>query len=131
MTGSGLFCHLIGINTVEELQRSFHKGKVVETFVHSELLKHIDYSATQPKLYHYRTNDKKEIDFIIERGDKIFVIEAKSSKTVKKEDFKHIINFQNKSNKNITGIVFYTGNMELPFGNTDQPRFAIPLNVFF
>jgi len=61
----------------------------------------------------------------------IFAIEAKSSKTANKEDFKHIIDFQNKSNKNITGIVFYTGNTVLPFGNTDQPRFAIPLNVFF
>jgi len=66
ITDSGLLCHPIGINTAEELQRLSHKGEVVETFVHSEPLKHIGYSATQPKLYHYRTNDKKEIDFIIE-----------------------------------------------------------------
>lgn len=131
MTDSGLFCHLIDINTVEELQRSSHKGDVVETFVYSELLKHISYSTTQPKLYHYRTNDKKEIDFILEKGNKIFAIEVKSSLTVKREDFKHIIDFQNRSSKNITGIVFYAGDRVLPFGNTDQPRFAIPLNVLF
>jgi len=36
-----------------------------------------------PKIYHYRTNDKKEIDFILEKGNKIIAIEVKTSQSIK------------------------------------------------
>lgn len=131
MTDSGLFCHLLDIHSADELTASIHKGDVVETFVYSELLKHIGYSHTQPHIYHYRTNDKKEIDFIIEKADKIFAIEVKSSQTIKKDTFKHIIDFQNKSSKKIVGIVFYAGDTILSFGDERYKRYALPLNLFF
>jgi hypothetical protein len=110
---------------------SSHKGDVIETFVYSELLKHISYSLVQAKIYHYRTNDKKEIDFIIEKADKIFAIEVKASQTITKDAFKHIADFQTKSSKEIVGIVFYGGENIVSFGNEAQPRFALPLNLFF
>ncbi len=131
MTDSGLFCHLLDIHSAHELTTSSHKGDVVETFVYSELLKHIGYSHTQPHIYHYRTNDKKEIDFILEKADKIFAIEVKSSQTIKKDAFKHIVDFQNKSSKNIVGIVFYAGDTILSFGDETYKRYALPLNIFF
>ncbi len=131
MTDSGLFAHLLDVHTAEELNNSTHKGDIVETFVFAELLKHISYSQIQPKLYHYRTNDKKEIDFIVEKVDKIFAIEVKSSQNVKKDAFKHIIDFQKKSSKEIVGIVFYAGESVLSFGDEEHQRFALPLSLFF
>jgi len=131
MTDSGIYCHLLGINNANELINSTHKGDVIETFVYSELLKHVGYSETLPKLYHYRTNDKKEIDFIVKKGDKILAIEVKSSQTIKIDAFKHIIDFQNKSSQNILGIVFYGGDDILSFGDAQQQRYALPLNLFF
>jgi len=131
MTDSGLFSHLLGISSVDELIHSTHKGDVVETFVYTELLKHIGYAQIQTKIYHYRTNDKKEIDFIVEKGDKIFAIEVKSSQSIKKDAFKHILDFQNKSNKEVVGIVFYGGTDILPFGDENHLRFAVPLGIFF
>jgi predicted AAA+ superfamily ATPase len=131
MTDSGLFAHLLGIHSAEELQSSQHKGDVIETFVFSELLKHISYSEVQPKLYHYRTNDKKEIDFIVEKQETIFAIEVKSSQTVKREMFKHIIDFQIKSNKKVVGIVLYTGENLFSFGDETYERYALPLSIFF
>jgi len=131
MTDSGLFCHLLGINSAEELINSSHKGDVVETFVYSELLKHISYSQKQPKIYHYRTNDKKEIDFILQKGDKLFAIEIKTSQSIKKDAFKHIIDFQNRSDNEIVGIVFYGGDDILPFGDEMHQRYALPLSLFF
>ncbi len=131
MTDSGLFCHLLGISSVDELLHSSHKGDVVETFVYAELLKHLGYSQTQAKIYHYRTNDKKEIDFILERGTKIFAVEVKSSQSIKKDAFKHIADFQRKTDKQVVGIVFYAGNDILPFGDENNPRFALPLSLFF
>ncbi|QSZ41614.1 DUF4143 domain-containing protein [Sulfurimonas aquatica] len=41
MTNSGVFSHLLDISSADELINSVHKGDAVETFVYSELLKHI------------------------------------------------------------------------------------------
>lgn len=131
MTDSGLFCHLLNIHSAETLINSQHKGDVVETFVYSELLKHIGYSQVQPQIYHYRTNDKKEIDFIVEKAGKIFAIEVKSSQNIKKDAFKHIIDFQEKSSSEVVGIVFYAGDSILSFGDENHKRYAFPLSVFF
>ena len=131
MTDSGLFCHLLNIHSAETLVNSQHKGDVVETFVYSELLKHIGYSQIQPQVYHYRTNDKKEIDFIVEKAGKIFAIEVKSSQNIKKDAFKHIIDFQEKSSSAVVGIVFYAGDSILSFGDENHKRYALPLGVFF
>ena len=132
MNDSGILCHILGITKVDKLMSSNHKGNIVETFVYSELLKHIGYSQSLPKMYHYRTNDKKEIDFIIEKGDKIFAIEVKSSLSFKADAFKHIIDFQNKTkNKNVIGIVFYGGDKIIPFGDKNHQRYALPLNILF
>lgn len=131
MTDSGLFCHLLGISSVEALLESTHKGDVVETFVYAELSKHVGYSQTQPQMYHYRTNDKKEIDFIIEKADKIFAIEVKSSWSIKKDASKHIVDLQHKYEKEVVGIVFYAGEEILPFGDENHASFALPLGLFF
>ncbi len=131
MRDSGVFCHLLGIKSADELINSTHKGDAVETFVYAELLKHISYSLNQPQIFHYRTNDKKEIDFIVQKADKIFAIEIKSSQTIKKDAFKHIIDFQNKSTKEVVGIVFYGGDSILSFGEGEHLRYAVPLGVFF
>lgn len=131
MTDSGLFCHLLDIRNSNDLLTSRHKGEVVETFVFSELLKHISYSELQPQLYHYRTTDKKEIDFIIEKHDQIIAIEVKSSQSIKQNAFRHITELQEKSSKPVLGIVLYAGEHLLAFGSEKQPRYAVPLSVFF
>ncbi|MCI4405853.1 MAG: ATP-binding protein [Sulfuricurvum sp.] len=131
MTDSGVFTHLLGITSIEEIHESNHKGDIFETFVYTELIKHISYSMMQPAIYHYRTDDKKEIDFILEKGDKIIAIEVKASHTVKKEDFKHIADFQSKAKQNILGLVLYSGEHILPFGDETSKRYALPLSIFF
>ena len=64
------------------------------------------------------------IDFILEISGKLIAIEVKSSKTVSRDDFRHIYhlkdNLQNKFDK---GIVFYTGDMAMKL---DDDMFALP-----
>jgi len=131
MNDSGVLCHLLGVTDINELLSSNKKGDICETFIYSELLKHISYSLTLPKIYHYRTNDKKEIDFILEKGNKIIAIEVKTSQSIKIDAFKHIIDLQNKSSSEVIGIVFYNGDTILPFGDEKHQRFALPFNLFF
>lgn len=131
MTDSGLFCNQLGISRADELVNSQHKGDVVETFVYSELLKHLSYSETKAQIFHYRTNDKKEIDFIVETAGNIIAIEVKSSQTIKRDAFKHITDFQNREKKEVLGIVFYLGCDILSFSDENYSRYALPLNILF
>jgi hypothetical protein len=106
---TGIVSYFLGINSLEILEVSHHKGALVETFVCNELLKHISFASDSTSLFHYRTSDKKEIDFILQQNNKIIAIEVKSSSKVEASDFKHIIDFQKNGSGDIFGVVFYMG----------------------
>lgn len=53
------------------MENSRYKGDIYETFVFAELLKQITYSQNIMELFYYRTQDKKEIDFILKREDNV------------------------------------------------------------
>ena len=106
----------------------FYKGAIFETFVFSELLKAVKYSTVPSEIFFYRTQDGKEIDFIIKRGERIIAIEIKFSKTVSKADFKHIVDLKACLQKDITGFVIYTGKHILPFG---KDLYALPVGILF
>lgn len=131
MTDTGVMCHLLKIISSEDLFHSRYKGQVYETFVLNELLKHKEFANKETELYHYRTSDKKEIDFVLVQGENIVAIEVKASMSVDKKDFKHIIEFQKKSEKNILGIVFYSGHQVLNYSENGQKLFALPFGFFF
>jgi predicted AAA+ superfamily ATPase len=126
---SGVLSHILRIKSVEELDNSHYKGDIVETFVYSELKKHFNNSEDFFKFNYYRTKDKSEIDFILESNSHILAIEVKSSKTVKVDDFKHIIEFEKMvSDKKVVGIVLYFGEHVLCF---KEKFWAVPMRVFF
>jgi len=124
---TGVLCSLLRINTKEQLINSPYSGQIYETYVFCELQKHLSYLQKSSQMFHYRTNDKKEIDFIIEIDNEILAIEIKQSSSVKKDDFKHIIDLQNKIDKKCLGIVFYNGDMVVEFSDD---LVAIPFGIF-
>ena len=124
---TGVLCSLLRINSKEQLINSPYSGQIYETYVFCELQKHLSYLQKSSQIFHYRTNDKKEIDFIIEIDDEILAIEIKQSSSVKKDDFKHIMDLQNKIDKKCLGIVFYNGDMVVEFSDD---LVAIPFGVF-
>lgn len=69
-------------------------------------------------MYHYRDYTHSEIDLVLEGpGNDLVAIEIKSTETISDEDFKELKKFQNKVGKKLKhGILFYSGNMILPFG---------------
>ena len=80
-TDSGLAAHLLGVDG-HGLAEPGHRmlGPLVETFVATELLKATAYHDQRIDLFHLRTADKHEIDFILEdqRG-RVVAIEVKAS----------------------------------------------------
>jgi len=122
---SGLLSHLFGVYNIDDFNSSKQKGQIVETYVYAELLKHIGFFNKHCEIYHYRTNDQKEIDFILKLADKLIAIEVKASKSISKSDFKHIVDFKSKEDDFHLGLVFYLGEEVLPFGDG---LYALPVS---
>ncbi|MEY4592534.1 MAG: hypothetical protein RIR18_1429 [Pseudomonadota bacterium] len=80
-------------------------GNLVETFVLGELLKHLAFTEKRLTLWHYRTQ------------------------SVDGKDFKGLRHLQEtEPDKFQQGIVLYTGNEVIPFG---EKLFAVPLSVWW
>jgi len=124
---TGVLCSLLRIDSKAKLLSSPYSGAIFETYVFGELQKHLAYRQKSGTLYHYRTNDKKEIDFILEVDNELIACEVKQSGSIKKDDFKHIIDFQSRCGQKCLGIVFYNGERVREFS---EDLVAIPLGVF-
>lgn len=124
---TGVLCSLLKINSKEKLLHSPYSGQIYETYIFGELQKHLSYLQDSGSMYHYRTSDKKEIDIIIEVGNQLLAIEVKQSNSVQKNDFKHIIDLQNRVEKNCLGIVFYNGDMVIELSDS---LIALPFGIF-
>ncbi|MDR0653543.1 MAG: DUF4143 domain-containing protein [Synergistaceae bacterium] len=92
---------------------------MVETLVFNELSAQIDLDY-EYSIKHYRDREGREIDFIVENSEgAILGIEVKSGSVVSKDDFRHMLWFKHNivPDKEFIGIVLYTGENVLPFGN--------------
>jgi uncharacterized protein len=80
---SGLACHLLGIESEKDLDRSPFLGPLFEGFAASEILKQQIASGRPRALYYFRDQQGLEVDFIVPAGDRRLVfIETKASRTV-------------------------------------------------
>ncbi len=60
---SGLACHLLGLQTMAELQRSPFYGPVLEGAVAAEILMSQVNAGKAPELYYFRDQQGLEVDF--------------------------------------------------------------------
>ncbi len=129
---SWLASYLLNSNIETSLTgKNKYLWNLVETFVYSELIKHQSYSEEIVEIYHYRDQQWKEVDFVIESntGD-IIALEIKSGSTIKKEHFKGLIVLAKTiKKKSFKGIVLYGGNKVLPFKIEGYQFWAIPLSI--
>jgi predicted AAA+ superfamily ATPase len=129
-TDTMLLCHLLGCSPGEiKTRRPDMYGFILENFVAAELKKQLAL-MDDGMLYHFRTSDLKEIDFIIEKRDgSLLAIEVKSAHTVVTDDFRHIRFLQNILPEHfIRGIVLYSGERIVKF---EKNLFAVPLTALW
>ena len=127
---TGLMAALLNWRTKDIELDPDKSGKIVETFVFTELAAQIDLSGDY-SLYQYRDIDKREIDFIVEDADgNLAGIEVKAGSGVGKNDFKHLAWFREHlaKGRQFVGIVLYAGSETLSFGNGMQ---AVPISVLW
>lgn len=130
LTDTYLLCYLLGID-ISSLQKQNPElfGHVLENWVASELTKQLTLH-NDGTLYHFRTQDNKEIDFIIERRDSTLIgIEVKSSQTVTTADFSALKMLQETLGDDfVKGIVLYLGKGVIPFG---KKLYAMPISTLW
>ena len=80
---SGLTCHLLGIHSQAELDRSPFLGALFEGYVAAEVLKSQVNRGLRKELYHFRDQQGLEVDFLFPDGHgSLWMVECKASKTV-------------------------------------------------
>ncbi len=126
LSDTGLAAHLLGLSSERLLQQPAHLGGLLENFVVMEVLKDIGWSETRPRLYHWHTEKREEVDLLLEKRDGSLVgIEVKASATVGAGDFKGLRALQTLTgDRFLRGLVLYTGDRVVPFG---ERLFAVPL----
>lgn len=123
-----LLCHLLQYELSDlEKNRPELFGHVLENFVATELLKMMTFSHDKMELFHFRTSDNKEVDFVLEKPNgQLAGVEVKQHDSVLKSDFKGLEELQRVTGDSfICGIVLYRGRDVVPFGNM---LWAVPMS---
>ena len=80
---AGLACHLLGIQSQAELERSPFLGAILEGFVAAEILKSQINRGLRKELYYFRDQQGLEVDFLVPQSNaRFWLVEVKASKTV-------------------------------------------------
>jgi predicted AAA+ superfamily ATPase len=83
VTDSGLACHLLGIDTAQELAKSPFRGALFEGLVASEIVKRQIHGGGRREIYHFRDEQGLEVDFVVPgRSSRVTLIECKAGRTV-------------------------------------------------
>lgn len=123
---TGLMSGLLGWDAEEVYLDEARSGKLVESWVYQQLAA-IAEASGEYEISYYRDNNKREIDFIVERSDGAQLgVEVKAG-SVGKSDFNHLRWFSSNLAKGaFRGIVLYSGKDVLSFGENLQ---AVPLSA--
>ncbi|HMI81450.1 MAG TPA: ATP-binding protein [Solirubrobacterales bacterium] len=116
---SGLLCNLLRWDRERLLSDPTSFGLALESFVGIELAKAADLDPGDPRLMHYRTSKGVEIDFVLEAADgRVAAIEVKASSTLEAADFRRFDRLRETlGSRFVRGVVLYTGDRVLPFGD--------------
>jgi predicted AAA+ superfamily ATPase len=123
---TGLCSYLTEWTSPAALEAGAMSGAIFETFIFAEILKSYWHRGIEPAIYYYRDKDKKEIDFIVEKNEKMYPIEAKKG-TMPKKDWVGQFSVLSRFKKEIgNGIVICMIEKSLPI---DDKNDAVPVTI--
>lgn len=126
---SGLLLHLLGASEDRFLSDDQITGKVLESFVAMEIIRHAEWAAEPPRVYHYRRK-RDEIDLVLEnRAGDIAALEVKAAATVGQKDWRVLAKLRERRGSSFRcGVIVYTGAQTVPLGDR---LFAVPLSALW
>ncbi len=124
---SGLLSVLAGVRKKHvQLDKTIF-GSVLESFVFSELLKHVNASDDDFSLLYFRDADKFEVDIVIENyAGQLVGVEVKASATFKEQDLRGLKKLSSLAGDQFkAGVLLYDTDQTRPLGNN---MWAAPLS---
>jgi len=127
---SGIATRLLALDAHALRRPAAPFGPLLEGFVISELARQATWSQELVDLYHYRDQNKVEVDVILEnRGQQVVGVEVKAASTVRSDDFAGLGRLAERLGDDfLAGIVLYTGSATLPFGSKMR---AVPVSALW
>ena len=116
---SGLLATLADLTAPAVHNERSRFGHVLETFVHSELLKHATTADGHYNLLYYRDVDQFEVDVVIENSAGLLVgVEVKATASVSERDLRGLKKLASVAGAQFKmGVVLYDGTETLPLGD--------------
>lgn len=123
---SGMACHLLGIQTQAELERSPFLGVIFEGFVASEILKSQINRGHRKELYCFRDQQGLEVDFLVPQSNaKFLIVEAKASRTVQSSMAKPLESLKKSAGDRVTkSLIVHRSSRNQPAMTTVAPGIA-------
>ena len=80
---SGIACHLLGIDSQSELDKSPFRGALFEGFIAAEIIKAQSASGKNPEIYYFRDEQGLEVDFLVPGSSGVLsLVECKAARTI-------------------------------------------------
>jgi predicted AAA+ superfamily ATPase len=115
---SGLLAYLLGADQSRVEADDQVTGKICETFVAAEVMKHASWAEDQIRVYHYQ-RDREDVDLILEnRRGEIAGIEVKARATVGEGDSRWLRKLRDARGAQFkAGIIIYSGAQTIPLSD--------------
>lgn len=128
---AGLMAAIVRMDQAAILRDDKMLGRVIDTFVASQLRGEVEVSATRPRLYHVRDTDgRHEVDIVAElAGERVLAFEVKASSSVTAYDARHLAWMRGElGDRFIFGAVLHTGPRSFQLGDRIK---ALPISTIW
>lgn len=90
---TGLLCYLTGLTSTEQIFKGPLAGQILEGLVLGEIIRNFYHRGEIPRIFWWRTSYGEEVDFVIEKENRIVPLEVKMTTRAGKEMIKSLISF--------------------------------------
>jgi len=126
---TGMACHLSAAEDWETLERQGKVGNMAETWAVSELRKLISLGDIRYQIYYWRTYAGREVDFLIEHGERVVAIEVKWTQNLGESDLAGLKDCaRDLKSRHRLSILLYPGTEMVAI---DKSTLVMPFGFFF
>lgn len=105
----GLTSFLCGLYSAEDVVASREYGALFENLVLHHLRVLASLTSPRTNLFHWRTSDAKEVDFVLTHGRRMLAIECKATTRPRTTDARHLRLFRSLHPECALGVVVHAG----------------------
>lgn len=104
-----LSVYLSGYHDIESLRGSRESGAFFKNLIFMHINALSEQMVPKAKIYYWRSITTKEVDFVVEHGNKLLAFEVKSTTKIMQDDIKNLLAFLQEYPGAIRGVLIYAG----------------------